>query len=100
MTKLILILCLTVACLGSRDIRSEPSPRNEHTIVDGLMYSSYWDWRRSPFYRITTDLVVGTPVFVLVDNLGYGCVVPGEVWALSPPFAACPGKWRSPRKEQ
>ena len=70
--------------------------RNKHQIDHGLIYSTHRDWQGSRFYRISLDTGFVGPIFVLVDTLGYGCVVPGAVWALNPPYSACP-RWRVPR---
>jgi len=88
---------LLAACASRAPTGSVNPGQIEHQIAYNLAYSSYQDWQNSEFYRISLDHTAITPIFVLVDKLGYGCVVPGAVWALNPTYAACATRWRAPR---
>ncbi len=87
------LLCL-MACSGFEPVKPQI---NEHQITHSLIYSTYREWQNSGFYRLSLDHTRIAPIFVLVDRLGYACVVPDEVWALNPLYASCGTRWRAPR---
>ena len=70
----------------------EPETRGKMRIVDAEVYISTQKWQQSPYFRIGSNQVT-LPVFVLIDQRGMGCVVPPQIWALSPQYAACPTGW-------
>lgn len=78
-----------------------PSPEDEpaelYIIRMSIAYATYMEWRASPWSR-PYDGIMETPVYVLVDNRGMGCVVPASVWHLNPQYITkCVSGWLIPR---
>lgn len=67
-------------------------------VYGWALYSNPLTWEASPWFRMSRDNSWDIPAYVAVNAVGYGCVVPAEVWALQPSWIVCPGnKWRHPR---
>ena len=98
------IIAAIAACGGGRGAYLTPGyidydkPMEGQRIVDHREYSNFYSWSRSPYFRVTIDVPSASPVFVLIDNRGMGCVVPADIWAMSPHRIKCPSKWRHPRR--
>lgn len=93
----ILILTAALACGPGHLTPGYIDQGVEERRVDlSLAYNSRQSWQRSPYFR-TGDELLELPVFVLTDQAGNGCLVPGDIWALNPRSVACPNGWR-PRR--
>ena len=91
-------LTVIAACWGVSSIPAgylEPDLPGKHRIVVSREYPTYYAWANSPWFRVTDEYEF--PVYILIDQTGYGCVAPPEIWALNPTYAACPTNWRAPR---
>jgi len=67
----------------------------KHRIVASRAYNSWQNWTRSPYFRI--DDSIKLPIYLLIDQADRACIVPDEIWAMQPRYAACPTAWRARR---
>lgn len=96
----LLATLLALASCGRGNYLPEPAPADLPTreIIDVRAYSSDRDWQRTPWYR-ASDAFIPWPIFILVANDGFACIVPAKVWAIAQPQQryACVSVWRFPR---
>ncbi len=96
MLGLVLSIFFFVDC-GGRPSRMAPEMM-QHRIVASEIYRNHLHWWNSPYFRIG-DSARDYPLFLLINEARYGCIVPPSVWALAMDGISinCPSGWRSPR---
>jgi hypothetical protein len=88
-------------CASPRSLDSErPAPELPTRVIRRVLeVSNQRAWQRTPWFRVHSDLLMDMPVFLLVDDQGHGCIVPGRVWAVAKAGDRypCASGWRFPR---
>ena len=93
----VLAVLVAVSCGGTNVPPGYIDAPGHRRVVQSLEYNTQYAWSQSPYYRVGEFHPM--PVFVLVDQLNFGCLVPPEIWAMNPNRMACPTGWRAARDD-
>ena len=94
MRGLCVLAFLVSGCATHRVAPSQPVFPVRHTEI----FSSWFEWQRTPWYR-PKDLSTTGPVYVVLGDGNRACVVTPDIWVrvLSGVLYSCPTGWREAR---
>ena len=91
-------LCAVLLAVACAQGPREPAPAG--ALVAGVnVYSSWHQWKLTPWVRIAEDMTRSFPVYVVFSSDGRACLVDAPTWVLAKngDYLHCKSGWRFPR---